>query len=189
VRLAALQSVVNTSPAGSSGCLRPRKHRDFSRIPVAPRLVSSPGPLRVRVHPLVSLASSSEYEPLRTCPTHGCVKRLPRGSVPHRGINSRDPLASGDPNSTLRSAHGVSHALDGFRPPLPCELVSSHNHVRDSPFRDFFPPPSRTVSSTTRALLSLTTVSYRELPHDSRSDDLAFRAFLRAAIRSNRRGS
>jgi len=187
MRLAALQSVMNTDPAGSSGYLRPRRRCDFPRVPVAPRSVSSPASLRKRVHPLLSLASSSECEPLRTCSAHGCEERLPWGLVPNRDISRGDPLASGDPNPALRSVLGVSRALDGFRPPRPRGLVSSHYHVRDSPLRGLFPPPGRAVSSTVRALLSLTTISCRPLPGDSRSGDLAFRALIQLAIRSYRR--
>jgi hypothetical protein len=163
MRLAALQSVVNAGPAGLSGCLRPRRRGDFSSVPVVPPPASSPAPSRDRVHPLLSSASSSECEPFRTCPSHGCEERLPWGSLPHRGINKRDPLASEDPSLALRSAPGVSHALDGLRPLLPCGLVSSHNHVRDSPLRGSFPPPSWTVSSTTHALLPLPTVPCRRV--------------------------
>jgi hypothetical protein len=159
MRLAALQSVMNTDPAGSSGYLRPRRRCDFPRVPVAPRSVSSPVSLRKRVHPLVSFASSSEFRPLRTCPSHVCEERLPWGLAPNRDISCGDPLASGDPNPALCSAPGVSHTLDGLLSPRPRGLVSSHNHVRDSPLRGLFPPPSRTVSSTARALLSLTTGS------------------------------
>jgi len=163
MRLAALRSVVNAGPADLSGCPRPRRRCDFSRVPVAPRPASSPVPLRKRVHPPLSLASSSEYEPLRTCPTHGCEGRLPWGSLPNRDISCGDPLASEDPNLALCSALGVSHTLDGLLSPLPCGLVSSHCHVRDSPFRGLFPPPGRIVSSTSRALLSLTIVAYRRV--------------------------
>ena len=68
MRLAALQSVLCTGPAGLSGYPRPWRRRGFPRAPMAPRPVSSPASLRRRVHPLLSLASSSECEPLRTCP-------------------------------------------------------------------------------------------------------------------------
>jgi hypothetical protein len=163
VRLAALQSFMNTDPAGSSGYPRPRRRCDFSRVPVAPCPASSPASLRKRVHPPLSLASSSEYEPLRTCLSHGCEGRLPWGSVPNRDVSCGDPLASEDPNLALCSAPGVSHTLDGLLSPLPCGLVSSHCHVRDSPFRGLFPPPGRLVSSTSRALLSLTIVAYRRV--------------------------
>ena len=97
MRLAALQSILNTDPAGSSGCPRPRRRRGFPRNPVAPPSVPSPASLRRWVHPLLSLASSSEYVPSRTCPSHGCEERLPWGSTPNRDINTRDPLANGVP--------------------------------------------------------------------------------------------
>lgn len=184
-----LQSIVNAGPEGPSGCPRPRRRRGFPRVPVARPPASSPAPLRTRVHPLVSLASSSEYEPHRTCPLHGCSERLPRGPLsPSRHEQRRSTYAEG-PTPPLRSVLGVSHALDGFRPPLPRGLVSSPSHVRDSPPRGLFPPPSQAASSTARALLSLTTGSCNELPRCSSSDDLAFRALIRAAIRSHRRGS
>jgi hypothetical protein len=66
------------------------------------------------------------------------------------------------PTLTLRSVLDVSHVLDGFRPLLPRRLVSSCSHVRDFPFREFIPLPSRSVSSTARAFLSLGDVSYRD---------------------------
>jgi hypothetical protein len=150
-------------PCRLIGCLRPRRRRGFPRAPVAPLPASSPVLLRKRVHPLVSLASSSEYEPLRTCPSHGCEERLPWGLAPNRDISCGDPLASEDPNLALRSALGVSHTLDGLLSPRPRGLVSSHYHVRDSPFRGLFPPPGRPDSSSCRALLSLTTVSCRRV--------------------------
>jgi hypothetical protein len=40
-------------------------------------------------------------------------------------------------HACLRSAFGVSHTLDGLPLLEPCELVSSHSHVRDSLFRGF----------------------------------------------------
>jgi hypothetical protein len=151
-------------PCGPIGL--PRGHVDvatFSRVPVARRPASSPAPLRKRVHPPSSLASSSEYGPLRTCPAHGCERRLPWGFRPNRDVSCGDPLAGEDPNLTLRSAPGVSHTLDGFLSPRPRGLVSSHCHVRDSPFRGLFPPPSQRASSTSRALLSFAVVACRRL--------------------------
>jgi len=64
---------------------------------------------------------------------------------------------------TLRSVHSVSHTLDGLLPLLPCGPISSHYHVRDSPFRGLSPLPGRTVSSTARALLPLATISCRRV--------------------------
>jgi len=163
MRLAALRSVVNAGAAGLSGYPRPRRRCGFPRVPVASHPASSPAFLRKRVHPSLSFASSSECEPLRTCPTHGCEERLPWGFRPNRDISCGDPLASEDPNPALCSALGVSHTLDGFLSPHPRGLVSSHCHVRDSPFRGLFPPPSQQGSSPCCALLSLTCVAYRRV--------------------------
>jgi len=104
MRLAALQSVINAGPDGLSGCPRPRRRGDFSSAPVVPRPASSPVPLRDRVHPLVSLASSSEFEPLRPCPSHGCEERLPRGfSSPSRHQQRRSTCERGSqPHPTVR---------------------------------------------------------------------------------------
>jgi hypothetical protein len=59
----------------------------------------------------------------------------------------------------LCSALSVSHALDGLLLCVPCELVSSHYHVRDSLFRGFSPQPSHRDSSPRCPLLSLTTLA------------------------------
>lgn len=55
----------------------------------------------------------------------------------HRDINASSPLSGSRPNSCLRSAHAVSHDLDGLLLAAPCGLVSSHSHVRDSLLRGF----------------------------------------------------
>jgi hypothetical protein len=129
-------------PGGSTSCVVPRlltKTGSSSRelgLLFRVSTASNLPPARMRVAPSLGFPSPSRHQLRRsTCE---------RGSQP-----------------TLRSAPGVSHALDGLLSPRPCGLVSSHCHVRDSPFRGLFPPPSRTVSSTARALLSLTTVSCR----------------------------
>jgi len=152
MRLAALRSLVNANPAGLSGYPRPARRHEFLARPLA--LLSAPSPelLRVRVHPPVSFASSSEYDRLETCPSHECAERLPWGPAsPSRHEQWRSTCGRGS-TPDLRSALGVSHALDGFRPPLPRGLVSSHNHVRDSPSRGFphhpaGPPRRRAVPS------------------------------------------
>jgi hypothetical protein len=56
------------------------------------------------------------------------------------------------PRLPLRSALRVSHPLDGFRPDLPCGLISCRNHVRDSPFRGF--PSRAAVPALRRAVPS-----------------------------------
>lgn len=149
-------------------------------------VLPAPGPLRVRVHPLVSFSSASEFQPLRTCPRSELRRRLPWGLVPLRDIRSTSPLASEHPKLALRSALSVSHALDGFLLVIPCGFVSPRSHVRDSPFRGFIPPPSRPASSAARALLSLCD---SRLPSSclagASSSRLASRAFIRAAIRGH----
>jgi hypothetical protein len=186
MRLTALQSVMNAGSAGSSGCPRPRRHRGFPRAPVAPLPAPSPVPLRTRVHPLLSLASSSEFYRLVPAVRTDAVGAFLGVLFPIAASTAEIHLRAGShPRPT--SAPDVSHALDGSHPPLPRGLVSSRNHVRDSPFRGSFPPPSRPASSAARALLSLTADACRRLPRHSSTDDLAFRASIRAAIRCCRR--
>jgi len=149
-----------------------------STFRAVPRLLAKSGSSSPELGLLFRVRTASNLPParMRGAPPLGF-------SSPSRHQHQRSTHERG-PTPTLRSALGVSHALDGFRPLLPCGLVSSHYHVRDSPFRGLFPPPSRPASSTVRALLSLTTGSCPGLPRDSSSDDLAFRALIRAAIRS-----
>jgi hypothetical protein len=162
-------------------------------VPVssAPTGVTSPpapGPLRVRVHPSMGFTSPTEFQPLQTCPRSCLRERLPWGSIPHRDINRKNPLASEHPKLALRSALGVSHALDGLRLSLPCGSISPRCHVRDSPSRGFLPLPSQSDSSSPRSLLP---VGGRRLPpsclDSSSSARPVSRALLRAAIRSHRR--
>jgi hypothetical protein len=136
MRLAALQSVVNASSAGSSGYPRPPSrpgfpsgewHHFLRRPPISCESGSSSRELRLLFR----------VRPSRTCPVHGCTERLPWSSrSPSRHQSWRSTCDRGS-TPDLRSALGVSHAPDGFRPPRPRGLVSSHNHVRDSPFRGF----------------------------------------------------
>jgi hypothetical protein len=77
------------------------------------------------------------------------------------------PTATSARESTLQRASqarlcsvlSVLHALDGLLLSIPRGLISSHCHQRDSPFKGYSPLPSRFVSSTPRALLSLATFS------------------------------
>ena len=136
MRLAALQSVVNASSAGSSGYPRPRRHPGFP---------SGVWHHILRRPPVSCESGSSSRElcllyrvrPFRTCPVHGCAERLPWSSTSPSRQQLRRSTCDRGSTPDLRSALGVSHALDGLRPPPPRELVSSHNHVRDSPSRGF----------------------------------------------------
>jgi len=124
VRSTALQSLVNAGPTSPS-VTRGHRHRGFPRIEWhhVPRRPAAP--LRARVHPLLSLASSSEFEPPRARPPHGCVERLPWGSVPNRDIVGSDPLVSEVPPSpygppsaflTPSTAYARCHLVGLFHP-------------------------------------------------------------------------
>jgi hypothetical protein len=189
VRLAALQSVVNTGSAGLSGSPRPRRRRGFPPVPVAPHPVSSPASLRKRVHPLVSSASSSEFEPLRTCPSHGCEERLPWGlpSQSRHQLRRSTCERGSQPRPTFRPRRfarprrlTLSTTLRACFIPLPRPGFT---------FQGFVPTawPGRLVDDPCPPV-----VDHPLLPSSclggSRSGDLAFRALIRAAIRSDRPG-
>jgi len=96
----------------------------------------SPVPLRVRVHPLMSLASSTEY--VAACHLLDTrAERLPWGPSSHSRHKRTESTKHRGSHPRLRSAHSVSRALDGFLLHTPCGLVSSHCHVRDSHLREF----------------------------------------------------
>jgi hypothetical protein len=102
-------------------------------------LTSSPAPVpfRDRVHPLVRFTSSSEYWHLQSRPRPSRVSSTFLGvPFPIATSASRVHHSIGS-QAYLRSALSVSHALDGLLLLLPCGLISSHCHVRDSLFRGF----------------------------------------------------
>jgi len=168
-----------------------RSQPDFpvSREPIwcdltaGPRALARPGSSSHELYALLQSINRSEPAP------HLRARRLPWGFVPHRDTSTESPLANEHPKLALRSALGVSHALDGLLLSLPCGFVSPRSHVRDSPSRGFLPLPSQSASSAPRALLS---VSGCRLPPSclggASSTRPASRALIRAAIRSHRRG-
>jgi len=159
------------------GCLR------GFRLGTVPRSLASPG------------SSSPELDlpfrvlPLRTCPTRMVCGAFLGVSFPIATSAETVHLRASFPGLALRSALGVSHALDGLRLSLPCGFVSPRSHVRDSPFRGLLLLPSRATSSVADALLSF---SGRVLPSSCLADAVlarpAFRASIRAAVRDNRQG-
>jgi hypothetical protein len=134
MRLAALQSVVSLEVVDVSGCLPPPRARCFQRRGGSPPR-PSPVPLREQVHPLMSSTSPSEYILQVSCPTR--VPNTSQGCFPLRDKSTRSPQVGGIPKFHLRFALSVSHALDDLLLRVPCGLVSSHSHVRDSRFRGF----------------------------------------------------
>jgi len=164
VRLAALQSVLNTGAASLSGYPRPRRRCGFPRVLVARRPVSSPVSLRRRVHPLLSLASSSEYEPLPTCPSHGCDERLPWGLPSQSRYQPwRSTREQGSqPRSRFRPrcfAHPRRFALSTTWRACFIPLTTSGIRLSGVCSRHLARPPRRRPL----ALLSLTTVSCRHV--------------------------
>jgi hypothetical protein len=131
--------------------------------------VPSPVPLRVRVHPLTSCASPTEYVAACHLPIARGL-RAPslgfRSPSRHKRVESTIRQAS---QARLRSALSVSRALDGLLLLTPCGLVSSHCHVRDSLFRDF--PRCQAGSPHRRVVPSC---RYRASPHGDRSHRCQF---------------
>jgi hypothetical protein len=115
--------------------------------------------LRVRVHPLMSFASSPEY--VAACHLLDTrAERLPWGlASPSRQKRTESTYRRAS-HARLRSAHSVSHALDGFLLHTPCGLVSSHCRVRDSHLRGF---PRCQVGSPHRRVMP--SCRYRASPH------------------------
>lgn len=158
-----------------------------SSEPVVLPLPPSPVPLRDRVHPLVSFSSTSEFQPLLTCPTPRCEDAFLGVLFPFATSVRRVHLQASFPVLALWSVLSVSRALDGLLLFEPCGFISPRCHVRDSPLRGLIPLPSRITSSVTRALLSLggSLLPLGE-PNGSRSFRLAFRALIQAAILGHR---
>jgi hypothetical protein len=100
-----------------------------------------PPPLARWVHPLVSSSSPSEFsDPYPPDTSRRRAPPLGFGS-PSRHQSTESTRASVP--SSLRSALGVSHPLDGFLLDRPRGFVSPRNHVRASLYRGFPPPQPR----------------------------------------------
>jgi len=167
MRLVALQSVMNIEVVGLLGYLLPPRaccFQQHSGLPPTP----SPVPLRVRVHPLVSFASPSEYILLghpSDPNAEALVPNTSRGLCPNRDLSNRSQPFDELPTAHLRFALSVSRALGDLLLRLPRGLISSHCHVRDSHFRGFprcqAGSPRRRVVPSCRSWNSPT----GELPH------------------------
>jgi hypothetical protein len=96
------------------------------------------------------LTSSSERDRFEPARAPRCVSAFLGVSFPIAISAAEIHLPSERPKPALRSALGVSRALDGFLSPRPRGLVSSHYHVRDSPFRGLSPTtkPKRLVDAS-----------------------------------------
>jgi hypothetical protein len=109
-------------------------------------------PLRVRVHPLMCLSPLQSTSSAQTLLGAEAPRQPSPSLFPLRDTSKDSPLAGEFSTARLRSAHSVSHALDGLLLSSPCRLISSYSHVRDSPFRGFVrclasPPRRRPLPS------------------------------------------
>jgi hypothetical protein len=165
--------------------------RGFPRALVAPPSASSPVPLRDRVHPLLSLASSSEFERLEPAPRTDTRSAFLEVSFPiaasvaeiHSLRASEEPPPLFGPSPAFRTPSTVfalRYLVGLFHPTTTSgiRLSGACSHHPASP------PRRRSVPSC-----RCPPAPCLELPRDSSSGDLAFRALLRAAIRGDRRGS
>jgi len=119
--------------------------------------------LRVRVHPLLSFTSPAEFVSFQICPALAPGAPPLEFLLPIATSTRRVHLRTSFPGLALRSAPGVSHALDGLLLLQPRGFVSPRSHVRDSPLRGCSPLPSRIASSATVTLLSLPAFSCRRV--------------------------
>ena len=148
----------------------------------------SPVPLRVRVHPLVNLASPSEHEPFRSCPARCRAWRLPWGFFPHRGISMRSPLSNELPRArtigpssaflTPSTACSSAYLAGLFHP-----TTTSGIHLSGVLSRYQARPPRRRPVPSCRSFDSFLPPS---CPDSARPSRPVFRVLIRAAIRSHR---
>jgi hypothetical protein len=149
-----------------------------STVTVAPLLAS-------QSHPLVSfvlLQSSFRQSPARALARPSCsrgVLSLFAASAP--GVHSH--RAS---RARRRSAHSVSHALDGLLLPVPCAFVSPRCRVQGFASRVCFLHPSRTTSSVAVTLAPLAPLACRLPGASERRVDL--RVLLSSRVRGVQRG-
>lgn len=185
MRLVALQSVMNIEVVGSSGYLLPPRACSFQQLGGLPS-VPSPVPLRVRVHPLVSFASPTEY--ILLChPSDPNAEALApntsQGLVPIRDRSNWSPLSMSFPRLifvspsaflTLSAISSSKYRVGLFHPTATSGIRSSGGFPAAKPARLIDESCPHVVGGT------LLPVS---CPIGSRSSHSAFRALIRAAIR------
>jgi len=186
MRLAALQSVVNTGPAGSLGYLRPHQRRGFPRVPWLVVPCRPPFPLRKRVHPLVSLPplqSTDRLDPptarMRRAPSLGF--RSPSRYQPWRSTCEQVPVPLYVPPSAFRTpstAYSLHDLVGLFHPTTTSGIHPSG--VLPATW------PNRLIGGPCPPVVDPHLLPPRHRA-GSRYDGLAFRALIRVAIRRDRR--
>jgi len=186
MRLVALQSFMSDEAANVSGCSRPPWPSCFQSACVVRTSPPAPVLLRVRVHPLVSFSSSSEYKPLRTCPARTCEDAFLGVSfpiaTPATRVHSRASIPSspyGPPSAFLTPSTACSSpCLAGLFHPA----ATSGIHVSGALSRCQAEPPRRRPVPSCRSRRSPTA----ELPRRLQIPPSAFRVLIQAAIRGHR---
>jgi len=162
MRLAALQSVINIEVVGSLGYLLPPRACGFQQLGGLSS-VPSPVPLRVRVHPLVSFSSPPEYVLLGHPSDPNAEALAPntsQGLVPIRDMSSWSPLSMSIPGSSAFRPQRFARSRR-FPPPNTLRAYFIPQPRPGFALQGFSSLPSRLVSSTSRALMSLVEVSYQ----------------------------
>jgi hypothetical protein len=158
-----------------------------SAFPPGPRGVFRP-PSTASVTPAASSSHElfASFRVLRrpTCPSaaRAVEERLPWGSAPSSRHQLRRPPTPGDPTPELRSALGVSHALDGLLRHQPSRACSIPQPRPGFALQGFVPlaEPCR-VSQAVHALWSLSAPACGLTRASRRA--LGFRALLPARVR------
>jgi hypothetical protein len=145
----------------------------------------SPVPLRVRVHPLMSFASSPES--VAAChPPDTRAGHLPWGSVPIRDTSVQSPLTTGVPTPgyvpssaflALPTASSSAHRVGLFHPTATSGIHTSG----DFPAAE----PARLISESCPPVVAEILLT-AGCPAAARSTRPASRALVRAAIRCGR---
>jgi len=141
---------------------RKRKPRTFPTGPAVSLRPPSTARVSKRFHPPSSFSPPSEYCGLRPASRPGCLATTGSRSA-SLGVPSLIAARAGGvhpmrgaPDPTLRSALGVSHALDGLLRHLPRGFVSPRSHVQGLPSRGLSLARSRTgFPRPVHALLAL----------------------------------
>jgi len=152
--------------------------RLFSMFP-SERMATERRPpwLSLRFHPLISF--SCPFRVLLLVPPLsfdlGC---LPWGYRALFATSTGSVLTMASQGHSL-AVLDVSRAFDGFLRFRPCGFISPHCRVQGSPFRGSYFMCSRSTSSVSRALSSLTPYSCKQLPACSSARRFALRALIR----------
>jgi hypothetical protein len=114
MRFAVLQSVICAAVPAVSGSTDPAMTSPFPTDLCGVSATPAPVLVKVRVHPLRNLASSTENSSVFIGPPPEGDEHTNAGFAPLRDTSTRSPLTAKLQHSAYCSTHSVSHALDGL---------------------------------------------------------------------------